>query len=106
MVGLGGMCTHPLGYIIIRVQVEGVEGYDKDQVALVIPDLSEFASRVPVILGTLMIRRVINVMKESELDELANPWINAQVTYFIASHRANTSLADEKVTNQPMNPTT
>ena len=31
--GFGGIFSQPLGYVIIRVQVEGVWGYDKDQVA-------------------------------------------------------------------------
>ena len=31
-VGLGNVYTRPLGYIIIWVQVDGVKGYDKDQV--------------------------------------------------------------------------
>ena len=30
---LGGLFSSPLGYIIIRVQVEGVWGYDEDKVA-------------------------------------------------------------------------
>ena len=42
-VGLGNAFTWPLGYIVIWVQVEGVQGYDKDQIALVIPDLSNFS---------------------------------------------------------------
>ena len=36
-----------MGYIVIWVQVDGVQGYDKDQIALMIPDLSNFAARVP-----------------------------------------------------------
>ena len=32
-----------LGYVVIRVQVHRVWGYDKDQIALVIPDFSNFA---------------------------------------------------------------
>ena len=60
----------PLGYIIIRVQVEGVWGYDKDQVALVIPDSTIFGSQVPVTLGTPTINQIINMIKESEIDEL------------------------------------
>ena len=32
-VGLGNAYTHPLGYIIVWVQVDGVQGYDKDQIA-------------------------------------------------------------------------
>ena len=52
-VGLGNAYTRPLGYIVIQVQVDGVQGYDEDQIALVIPDLSNFTARVPVIFRTL-----------------------------------------------------
>ena len=50
--GLGNAYTRPLGYVIIRVQVDRVQGHDKDQIALVITDLSNFAAQIPVILGT------------------------------------------------------
>ena len=50
--GLGNAYTQPLGYVVIWVQVDGVWGYNEDQIALVIPDFSNFAIRVPVILGT------------------------------------------------------
>ena len=59
--GLGNVFTRPLGYIVIQVQVDGVQGYDKDQIALVIPDLSNFVARIPVILGTSTIGRVIGL---------------------------------------------
>ena len=51
-IGLGNAYTRPLGYMIIWVQVDGVWGYDEDQIALIILDFSNFAVRVPVILGT------------------------------------------------------
>ena len=51
-VGLGNAYTRLLGYVVIQVQVDGVQGYDEDQIALVIPDFSNFAARVPVTLGT------------------------------------------------------
>ena len=51
-VGLGNAYTRPLGYMVIWVQVDGVQGYDKDQIALIIPDFSNFTTRAPVILGT------------------------------------------------------
>ena len=38
--GLGYTYMRPLGYIVIWVQVDGVQGYDEGQIALVIPDLS------------------------------------------------------------------
>ena len=54
-IGLGNAYTKPLGYVIIQVQVDGVQGYDEDQIdqiALIIPYFSNFAIRVPVIFGT------------------------------------------------------
>ena len=80
-VGLGNAQTWLLGCVIIWVQVDGVQGYDKDQIALVIPDLSNFVARVPIILGIPMISHVINVIKEKEIDALVTPWANAWVAY-------------------------
>ena len=51
-VGLCNAYTRQLGYVIIWVQVDRVQGYDEDSVALVIPDLSNFVAQIPVILGT------------------------------------------------------
>ena len=50
--GLGNAYTRPLGYVVIWVQVDRLQGYEEDQIALVIPDLSNFAAQIPVILGT------------------------------------------------------
>ena len=83
-IGLGNAYTRPLGYIIIWVQVDGVQGYDEDQIALVIPDLSNFAARITVILGTLTISCIINVMKEKEIDTLAMPWANARLAHLLS----------------------
>ena len=49
--GLGNAYTRSLCYVIIWVRVDGVQGYDEDQIALIIPDFSNFAVRVPI-LGT------------------------------------------------------
>ena len=51
-IGLGNAYTRPLGYVVIWVQVEGVRGYDEDLIALIILDFSNFATTVPIILGT------------------------------------------------------
>ena len=64
--------------------MDGVQGYDEDQIALVILDLSNFAARVPVILGTPMISCIVNVIKKKGIDALAMPWVNAQVAYLLA----------------------
>ena len=86
-VGLGNAYTQPLDYVVIWVQVDGVLGYDEDQIALVIPDFSNFATRVPVILGTPTIGQVVNVMREVEMDALAMPWANARAAHLLAVWR-------------------
>ena len=42
--GFGGLFSQPLAYIIIKVQVEGVRGYNEDHVAIVVPDSTAFGS--------------------------------------------------------------
>ena len=44
--GFGVVFSWPLGYVVIKVQVKGVQGYDKNQVVLVIPDSIGFGSWV------------------------------------------------------------
>ena len=79
--GLGNAYTRLLGYVVIQVQVDGVQGYDKDQIAPVIPDLSNFVAQIPVILGTPTISQVINVIKEAEMDASLLQGLTAQNTY-------------------------
>ena len=83
-IGLGNTYTQPLGYTVVRVQVDGVQGYNEDQIALVVPDLSNFAERIPIILHTPTIRHVINIMKEREIDSLVMAWENARVAHLLS----------------------
>ena len=82
-IGLGNAYMRPLGYVLIWVQVDGVQGYDEDQIALVISYLSNFAAWIPVILGTPTISQVVNMMKKTEIDTLAKPWANARVAHLL-----------------------
>ena len=100
-IGLGNAYTRPLGYIIIQVQVDGGQGYDEDQIALVIPDLSNFVAQIPVILGTPTISCVINNMKETEIDTLATPWAYARVAHLLAMHRMTAIMVGDEFTVQP-----
>ena len=86
-IGLGNTYTRPLGYIVIWVQVDGVWGYDEDKIALIIPDFSNFAIRVPIILGTPTIGQVVNMMREAEMDALAMHWANARAAHLLAIRR-------------------
>ena len=47
-IGLGNAYTQPLGYVIVRVQVDGVQGYNEDQMALVVPCLSTLWKGYPL----------------------------------------------------------
>ena len=87
-VGLGNAYTQPLGYVIVKAQVDGVQGYNEDQIALVVPDLLNFGEWVPIILGTPTISHVVNVMKEREIDALATPWANAWVAHLLSVYQS------------------
>ena len=84
-----------MGYVVIQVQVDGVWGYDEDQIALVILDFSNFATTVPVILGTPTIDQVVNVMREAEMDALATPWANARAAHLLAVQRMTPMKVDD-----------
>ena len=96
--GLGNAYTQLLGYIIVWVQVDGVQGYDEDQIDLVVLDVSKFSEWIPVILGTPTISCIINVMKEREIDALAMPWVDARVADLLSVHRAVATVVDDKTT--------
>ena len=95
-VGLGNAYTQPLGYIIIWVQVEGDQGYNEDQIALVVPDLLNFAAWVPIILGTPTISHIVNVMIEREIDALVMPWVNDWVAHLLSVWRAAATVEDSQ----------
>ena len=100
-VGLGNTYTRPLGYVVVQVQVDGVQGYDEDQIALVILDLSNFVVQIPVILGTSTISQVINVMKEAEIDTLVMPLANARVAHLLLVCRMMTMEVGDDTMEEP-----
>ena len=65
----------------MRVQIKRFPHYDEQQVIFVLDDPSGFSARIPVILGTLTINRVIQTMKEMEIHEAPSEWQAARVTF-------------------------
>ena len=58
LTGVGNIVTNSiLGYTIFEVKVDGVKDYAEEHIALVVPDDSKFAKKVPVILGTKCTKR-------------------------------------------------
>ena len=103
--GLENTFTWPIGYVIIQVQVDGVQGYGEDQIALIVLDLSNFAAWVPVILGTPTIGCIMNVIWDKEIDAPVTSWVNANVAYLLAVQWATTTLEDNKVTTRGLDST-
>ena len=81
LVGLGGGCVDPAGFTLMRVQIERMPHYEEQQVVFVLDDPSGFSARIPVILGTPTINRVIQTMKESEIHEAPSEWQAARVAF-------------------------
>ena len=48
LVGLGGGQAEPLGFTLMRVQIEGMPHYDEHQVLFVLDDPSTFSARIPI----------------------------------------------------------
>ena len=88
LVGLGGKFTSPLGFIILHVQVREITRYDKDVVFLMVPDESEFGCRVPLVIGTHTIGRIINVIWKSEIDHLSVPWATAKMAQLLSCQKS------------------
>ena len=73
--------AEPLGFTLMRVQIEGMPHYDEQQVIFVLDDPSPFSARIPVILGTPTINRVVQTMKETDMHNAPTEWQMARVAY-------------------------
>ena len=74
--GLGGISVEPIGFVMMNVKVPCVQGYNEEQIAIVMDDLG--MTEWPVILGTPTLYRVMEVIKESEISKLAVQWASLQ----------------------------
>ena len=68
----------------MRLQVKKVTGYDEDVVFLVVLDESAFSKRVPLVIGMCTLARVINVIKESEMDKISTPWVTVRLVQLLS----------------------
>ena len=87
--GIGGIMVEPEGFIMMNVQIPCVKGYNEDQIAIVIedPGMKDFQ----VILGTATIYQVMEVIKESEISELAVPWASFRLSWLMRDVHAQMS---------------
>ena len=101
--GIGSISVEPVGFVMMNVKVPCVQGYDEDQIAIVMddPGMTEW----PVILGTPTIYWVMEVIKESEISELAVPWASSRVSWLMRDIQARIGQVVVKdVANKPISP--
>ena len=82
---------------MLCVQVREIARYDEDVVFLVVPDESEFGHRVPLVIGTCTIGRIINVIWESEIDRLSMPWATTWMMQLLFCWRSTAVFTLESV---------
>ena len=101
--GLRGISVEPVGFVMMNVKVLGVEGYDEDQITIVMddPGMTEW----PVILGTPTLYWVMEVIKESEISKLAVPWASSQVSWLMRDVLAKLGqVVMNDIANKPIAP--
>ena len=100
---MGGGMIKPEGFVIMNVRVPCVRGYNKDQIAIVLEDPE--MKDCPVVLGMPTLFRVMEVIKESEISELAVPWANSRLSWLMRGVHAKMSrLKVKDVANKPIAP--
>ena len=92
----------PIGYVIMNVQIEGISGYNEDQVTLVACSSAEFAHHVPIILGTPTMDQAIKTLKESEIDKLATPWACVRKSTLLWAATTRVAAVRADVTTKPI----
>ena len=103
IVGMGGNLVEPTGFVLMNVKVPCVQGYDEDQVALVMDDPGMV--ECPVILGTSTLYRVLEVIKESEISKLAIPWSSSRISWLMRDVMAKMGqVVVNDVANKPIMP--
>ena len=94
----------PTGFVIMRVQVPCMVGYDEDQVAIVLDDPG--MKECPVILGMPTLYRVMEVIKEGEISDLTIPWAISHISWLLRGVQACMGqVTRDNVANKPILPT-
>ena len=92
----------PIGYVIMSVQIDGISGYNEDQVALMAHSSAKFAHHIPIILGTPTMDWAIRALKESEIDRLATPWACVRKSTLLWAATTRVAAVRADVTMKPI----
>ena len=100
---LGGGFVKPTGFVMVNMQIPCVKGYNEDQIVIVMDDPN--MKECPVLLGTPTIYRVMPVIKESEINQLAIPWATSRLSWMFHSVTAAVATPLTDVVNKTLSPT-
>ena len=67
--GFGGVDVPYIGYTQLQLKIRGIKDYDKDILVFIQKD-SKYSEQVPIVLGTLHIKDVIQSATKEELVKL------------------------------------
>ena len=100
---MGSSLVEPTGFVLMNVKVPCVQGYDEDQVTLVMDDPG--MTECPVILGTSTLYQVMEVIKENEISKLAVPWSSSRISWLMRDVTARLcQVVMNDVANKPITP--
>ena len=101
--GIGSISVEPIGFVMMNIKVPCLQGYNEDQIAIVMddPGMSEWL----VILGTPTLYCIMEVIKESEIYKLAVPWASSQVSWLMRDVQAKLGqVVVHDIANKPILP--
>ena len=101
--GMGGNLVEPTGFVLMNVKVPCIQGYDEDQVTLIMDDPGMV--ECPVVLGTSTLYWIMEVIKESEISKLAIPWSSSRISWLMWDVTAKLGqVVINDVANKPIVP--
>ena len=85
--GFGGVDIPYIGYTQLQLKIPGIKDYDKDILVFIQKD-SKYSEQVPVVLGTLHIKDVIQSATKEELVKLGDAWEVGTLGSFVSARIA------------------
>ena len=85
--GFGGVDIPYIGYTQLQLKIPGIKDYDKDILVFIQKD-SRYSEQVPVVLGILHIKDVIQSATKEELVKLRDAWEMGTLGSFISARIA------------------
>ena len=87
LTGWGGVEAPYLRYTECKLQIPGIKSFEEDVLMLVMND-TEYGSRIPMLLGTLHIKMILEQVSLDKLNDLPAAWRHGRVGRMVSCHQA------------------